>query len=239
MNLSDFYLVVALGFVSSLHCVQMCGPIVLTYSVSLNADSSRRPLLGAHLAYSAGRTLTYSLLGAAAGLLGGSIGFLGHLAGIENVAMIIAGAAMLLTGVAMLGFGFGPQFLSKFALPKKIVQPVGNLISSRSIHSKFGLGLLLGLLPCGLVYAALMKAVGTASPAAGALTLFGFGLGTSAALIVLGLSSSLITKKLARWGTTVAAVTILALGSMLLMKAMRPAHSMPQGPGHTHHHMEQ
>jgi len=49
MTPSDFYLALVFGFVSSLHCVQMCGPIVLTYSVAANADAGRRSLLGFHL----------------------------------------------------------------------------------------------------------------------------------------------------------------------------------------------
>jgi len=71
MTPSDFYLILALGFVSSLHCVQMCGPVVLTYSVAANSSGPRRRLLSLHLAYNMGRTLTYMLLGAVAGL-GGS-----------------------------------------------------------------------------------------------------------------------------------------------------------------------
>ena len=84
MTPSDFYLVLAFGFVSSLHCMQMCGPIVLTYSVAVNTGAARRSLLGLHLAYNSGRTLTYMLLGAIAGLAGGTMGFVGRLAGVEN-----------------------------------------------------------------------------------------------------------------------------------------------------------
>jgi sulfite exporter TauE/SafE len=49
MTPSDFSLVLLLGFVSSLHCAQMCGPIVLTYSVAANTNGARRSLLGLHL----------------------------------------------------------------------------------------------------------------------------------------------------------------------------------------------
>ena len=103
MNPSDFYLVLVFGFVSSLHCVQMCGPIVLTYSVAANSNAGRRSMLGLHLAYNAGRTLTYMLLGAAAGLIGGSMRFIGKLAGMEGTAAIVAGILMLFTGLVLLG----------------------------------------------------------------------------------------------------------------------------------------
>src|SRR6201994_2777332 len=103
MTPSDFYLVLVLGFASSLHCVQMCGPVVLTYSVAANSGVARKPLLGLHLAYNAGRALTYMLLGALAGLAGSAMGWVGRLAGLENVAAVVAGTAMILTGIAMFG----------------------------------------------------------------------------------------------------------------------------------------
>ena len=55
MSPADFYLVLAFGFVSSLHCVQMCGPLVLTYSVASESEAGKAFLLGLHLAYNAGR----------------------------------------------------------------------------------------------------------------------------------------------------------------------------------------
>ena len=66
----ELWVMFTLGLVSSLHCVQMCGPIVLSYSVALDrvkscAGASPDLLLSGHLAYNAGRILTYSALGAA------------------------------------------------------------------------------------------------------------------------------------------------------------------------------
>jgi uncharacterized protein len=216
MSANDFYLTMVLGFVSSLHCVQMCGPVVLTYSVAANSAGERRPMLELHLAYNAGRTLTYMLLGATAGLAGGAMGWVGHLAGFENTAAIIAGAAMVVTGIAMLGFGL--RKWRGFAMPARLLRPAGKLISSSSASSKFALGLIMGFLPCGLVYAALMKAVAVGTLAGGALTLLGFGAGTSGALIVVGLGSSAATRKIARWGTAISAVTVLAMGVILIVR---------------------
>lgn len=218
MTPSDFYLILVVGFVSSLHCVQMCGPVVLTYSVAANTGSGHRSLLGLHLAYNAGRTITYSLLGAVAGLAGGAMGWVGRLAGIENVAAIIAGVAMVLTAIAMLGYGLKINGWGGFALPGRLLRPAGKLISDPSPSAKFLLGVLMGFLPCGLIYAALMKAIGTATPASGALTMLGFGMGTSVALVVVGLGSSAATRKIARWGTTISAITVLVMGALLIAR---------------------
>src|ERR1039457_3343634 len=92
-------LVFVLGLVGSLHCVQMCGPIVLAFSLPLEG----RDALRAHLGYNAGRILTYAFLGALAGAVGGGIGMLGRLACLASGARIFAGAAMIAAGILMAG----------------------------------------------------------------------------------------------------------------------------------------
>jgi len=230
MNAGDISLVLTFGLVSSLHCVQMCGPIVLSYSVAAHSASARRSFLGLHLAYNAGRSVSYMLLGAIAGMAGGAMGWVGKLAGIENVAAIVAGAAMVLTGIAMFGFVPGLDGWRGFAIPARLLRPAGKLIASPMPRAKFALGLMMGFLPCGLVYAALMKAIGTASPAEGALTMIAFALGTSVALVAVGVGSSAATQKVARWGTSVSAVTILVMGLMLIGRGAFAGPVM-------HHHM--
>jgi hypothetical protein len=231
MTPADFSLVLTFGFVSSLHCVQMCGPIVLTYSVAADTGEARRSLLGLHLAYNAGRTATYMLFGAVAGLAGGAMGWVGKLAGIENTAALVAGIVMVLTGLALFGFAPGLKGWHGFAMPGWLLHPAGKLLSSTAVKAKFTLGLLMGFLPCGLVYGALMKAIGEATPLGGALTMLAFGLGTSVALVAVGLGSSAATRKVARWGTTISAVTVLVMGVILIGRSVL-AGEMSHSPMH-------
>src|SRR5260370_23091340 len=88
-------LVFILGLGSSLHCVQMCGPIVLAFSLPL----SRPEALRAQVHYNAGRILTYAALGALAGALGGGIGLLGRMAGLASRAPVLAGSAMIVARI--------------------------------------------------------------------------------------------------------------------------------------------
>ena len=234
MTPGDFSLTLAFGFMCSLHCVGMCGPIVLTYSVAANTSQGRQPLIGLHLAYNAGRMVTYTALGAAAGLAGGAMGWVGRFAGIENIASIVAGCAMLLTGIALLGFVPGIKAWSGFSMPGRLLRPVGKLISSTAPGAKFTLGLMMGFLPCGMIYAALMKAIGEATLLGGAMAMFTFSIGTSVALFAVGLGSSAATRKLARWGTAISAVMVLVMGTLLIL---RGAGAGPINHNHLHHMM--
>ncbi len=239
----EFGVMFTLGLVSSLHCVQMCGPIVLSYSVALESlrnrapeASSVSPLLYNHLAYNAGRILTYSALGAVAGVAGGTLGLLGRLAGFSHVLAIVSGGLMIVVGISMLGIV--PASLlgaSLFRIPSLFLRRVGRLLSAPGSGNRFLLGLTLGLLPCGLIYAALLKAMATGSALAGAATMLAFGLGTAGALLALGMFSSAIRMRLNRWGSQLAAVGVTMMGILLVWRGTLPGTLMMGGHMHGHH----
>jgi len=217
MTPREFSLVLSLGLARGLHCLGMCGPIVLAYGLPL--PKGRR--LRAHLSYHAGRILTYVLLGALAGAAGGALGLLGRMAGLATGARIFAGAAMILAGLLMAGW-FPSNGLARIGGGSWFSRTAGRLLRSGS--NKFFLGLALGFLPCGLVYAALLKALETAGALAGALTMLAFGLGTAAALGAMGLISSLAGPWLGRWSNRLAPGFIVLAGAILLWRGL-------MGPG--------
>lgn len=223
MSIWEFYVIFALGLVSSLHCVSMCGPIVLSYSLPLGSRKFSQQL-SAHLFYNAGRILTYMILGAIAGILGNTVGFLGNLAGFENVAAIVAGALMLVAGVIMLDLipSKKLQKINPLLYTSRFLKPLGSRISSTSIGSKFSLGLMLGFMPCGLIYAALFKAMATGTMLAGSLTMMAFGLGTAASLLGIGIFSSAFSLKIAKYGNRLAAISVLLLGLFLVTRGVMP-----------------
>jgi sulfite exporter TauE/SafE len=215
MSFVEFSLVFAFGLAASLHCVQMCGPIVISYSVSLKRD-----MMLAHLSYNAGRVMTYSALGALAGAAGSGIGMLGKMAGLASAARLLAGVAMVITGILMLR-----------VLPRKVLvqverrgamalfsKSIGRLLVSSRALGKFGLGLMLGFLPCGLIYGALLKAVETARPLAGAFTMAAFGMGTAVALLAMGMASSFAGLRMGAWGNRLAGASILTAGAILVWR---------------------
>ncbi len=228
MSAVECGLMLGLGLLSSLHCAQMCGPIVVTYSLASIQGTSGSPRrwtsLFGHLAYNGGRILTYSLLGAIAGLAGQSMTWMGRLAGLSHTASLVAGAAMIVGGIAMLGWL--PKLASlgqaSASVTSRFLRPLRELLTSPKISRRFALGLALGLLPCGLIYAALMKSLSAGNALAGSLDMFAFGLGTATSLLAIGIASTLFRFRAARWGSQIAAVSVILMGAVLLWRASMP-----------------
>lgn len=239
----EFGAMFVLGLVSSLHCLQMCGPIVLSYSVAVeslgkkSSGASTLPaLLQNHLAYNAGRILTYTALGAIAGMAGGAMGALSHLVGLNHTLAIVTGGFMVLVGISMFGVIPAGRWGSRlFLIPASFLKRLGRLLSAEGAGKRFVLGLTLGFLPCGLIYAALLKAMATGSALAGAATMFAFGLGTAGALLALGIFSSAIRVRLNRWGSQLAAAGVTMMGIVLIWRGTLPGMLIMGGHVHGHH----
>ena len=157
-----------LGFLGSLHCVGMCGPLALAVPAYSGA-----PRWVAIAVYHLGRLTTYSVLGA---LLGG-VGFAFSWAGGQQILSVILGAVILLTL-------FLPRVLHQL-VPFSATQRLGGLkrqlqqqLKRRGALAGYLVGALNGLLPCGLVYMALSGAMATYKPILGAGFMASFGLGT-------------------------------------------------------------
>ena len=196
------------------HCIGMCGPFVLG-QVMVDAQTAQpgrygewRRLSGAALVpYQLGRFTTYTLLGALAGgataIFTASAGF-GWLAG---VLLLVASALMAgqALGYALTGAPFAIG-LSRLASP---------LVRSRAPWARYALGLVLGFLPCGLLYGAVAAAAGTASPVTGALAMSAFAVGTVPALVGVGWLGTIVRRRLQnvrRW----VAVPLLLVNAVLM-----------------------
>lgn len=169
------------------HCVPMCGPFVMMQLPPDRGGPLLRRLAGAALIrYQAGRLITYIALGALAGKTGdliagdGSLRWpLAALFGLAALAFLARAAAPLIplsSGVGLL--------LSRIVIPLAARQPEG-----------FRLGLLLGLLPCGFLYAALAAAAATGSAVTGAAAMAAFGAGTVPGLVMVGLVGRTIIRR--------------------------------------------
>jgi sulfite exporter TauE/SafE len=177
--------------------------------------------------------VTYAALGAVAGALGGGIASVGRLAGIEKTGSILAGACMIIAALALSGWMARPATVQIGASPSLVSRAAGRLLRVGSGSNKLLLGLVMGLLPCGMVYAALLKAVEAGAPLDGALSMLAFGAGTSGALLAIGFFSSAITARFGRHATALACASMLLLGGFLLYRGFRA--SAPAGQTCSYH----
>jgi len=189
---SPFLLLFASGLLGGFgHCLGMCGPIVSAVSLSRPDPRSLRP----HLFYHLGRILTYSLLGGAAGLAGSLVTVTIPIRPVQKAVLAATGFAIILMGLSLSGL-FGSRFRGESGegLPAPFSRLLRFVTGGAGPGAFLPLGLLLGLLPCGLVYTALLTAAGVAMESAlpataflrGFLAMALFGLGTAPSLLLLG-----------------------------------------------------
>jgi uncharacterized protein len=207
------------GFAGSLvHCVGMCGPFVLG---QVMADLDRGPatygewqrLAGAALApYHLGRLTTYAGLGAVAGAataLFASTSAFGWLSG----GLLVVAACLMI--VQALGLAFG----ANSPLAGVLLRLAAPLSRARGNAARYGLGVVLGFLPCGLLYGALAAAGGTGSAIDGALAMAAFAVGTMPALIATGWGGMLARRRLRERGRWIAMPLLIGNAALMLMLA--------------------
>lgn len=183
-----FYTALMIGLFGSTHCIGMCGGIVgaLNGGLSLSTHSPGH-IIGRHLTYNSGRIISYVSAGAIAGLAGSQLSVF-SLDTIIPVGRLIGGFFMIAIGFYLAGWWHAVSKIEKLGLFLwKRIEPLGrHLLPANTPLRVFGLGLVWGWLPCGLVYATLALSLMSADAGQGALIMFGFGLGTLPALLAMG-----------------------------------------------------
>jgi len=205
--------IITIAFLGSFgHCIGMCGGIIIAYSsTKIDDEWSKTKQSLAHILYSSGRILTYTMLGFIFGFLGG-VAMFNNLA--NGILLIVAGIFMILAGLSLSGkIKFLTLLEHSFSSDSWYTKLFRELLQTKSLFSFFVLGMLNGLLPCGLVYFFAVTAASTASPFYGALVMFIFGLSTTPALFSLGFFVGLYKNgKLRNMMIRVAAVAVVIFG---------------------------
>lgn len=241
--LLDLLLLTTLGFFGSFgHCVGMCGPLTATFSLSVpsqqqngitSATSSNKwHQLQFHTLLNLGRLCSYTLTGAFIGALGSVLIASGHLAGIDSD---LRRWLAILTGLMLIWFGLAkvqPQLLPKL--------PIFHPLKTNNLHNRLSavmvnlsmqnkwwtpalLGLVWGLMPCGFMYAAQIKAAETSNIWLGGASMFAFGLGTLPSMLGVGMLTSFLSTdkrsqlfQMAGWVSIFAGmITIMRNGDMV------------------------
>ena len=206
----EFTTAFVLGLVGSLHCAGMCGPLALALPP---AGKTATGHAAGRLAYNGGRIVTYCALGLLFGLLGQTL----LLAGVQRWLSIALGVALLVGLFASRKLALWRPMAS---LVERVKARMSFLLRRRSLAALFGLGLLNGLLPCGLVYVAAAGATATGSLVRGAIYMAAFGFGTIPMMLALSLSGRLIPFSLRLRLLKIVPVAVFLLASLLILRGM-------------------
>lgn len=174
------------GLFGGLHCIVMCGPLVMALPLSENAWWFN---LTQRLFYQFGRILTYSVFGFLAGFIG--TGF--NILGLQQTLSLTTGLFLIIIAL----FHFSGKKTNRFtSFQIRMVAPIASLMGKWLSKPYGGLfaGTLHGLLPCGMVYMAIAASLNAGSPVAGGKFMFFFGLGTTPLLLLASVTPILFRK---------------------------------------------
>ena len=203
-----------MGLLGSFHCAGMCGPIAVAIPLNNRTIFSR---ITGSLLYNLGRTLTYVVMGLIFGLLGQGL----KLGGFQQWVSVIMGVIMVTSVI------FPSLYKNRFDFEKtafsfvgKIKIGLGLLFRKKTYGSLFAIGLLNGLLPCGLVYMAIAGAIATTNAYSGALFMMLFGLGTIPMLFAFNMLGNALSGALKQRMNKVIPYMIVVVGLLFILRGL-------------------
>lgn len=202
------------GLISSLHCIGMCGPIAMMLPVDHN-NPTRKALQV--MTYHIGRLTAYALLGLAFGMLGNGL----YLAGLQQQVSIGVGIMMIVIALVP------ERIFAKYNFSKPVYKLISNIKSSlgkqfkkKSFDALFSIGFLNGLLPCGLVYAALFGAIAMQNVVLGMSYMVLYGLGTVPMMSLIVYTSGLLSMPMRNKLQKGIPVVMVCLGVLFIIRGM-------------------
>ena len=222
----DPWIALSLGLLGSLHCAGMCGPIALALPLGRKSISGK--VIGVIL-YSLGRIITYALLGLVFGLFGKGLA----LAGAQQWVSIGTGAVLVLSIL------LPNHLLQRFSVTAPIARFTSQLkgqmlrfMDADRPQTLFGFGMLNGLLPCGLVYLAVMGSLASGTALNGAIFMALFGLGTAPMLMSIALAGQLLSQSIRMRFRKAVPVFVVLIGLLFIVRGLGlgiPYLSPPKG----------
>lgn len=221
------------GLLGGVHCAGMCGgivsalgmmkqkPIQRALNIPVKVEGGPAPVSAASSAFTAvaaynlGRITTYTLLGMLAGGVGSIAWLMQSILPIQQTAFFLGNLLVMLMGLYVMGFkriGTLAESWGKHLWQR--IRPVATarLTGAGFLNSVLA-GSLWGLVPCGMVYAALSAALVSGGWYQGGLLMLAFGLGTLPNLMLLGLSGQWLGRvSRNRWVRLLAGGLIVLLG---------------------------
>lgn len=208
----EYWAALSIGLLGSLHCVGMCGPIA--FALPLNRSTSFSIFSGNGV-YQLGRLVTYFLIGIVFGLFGRGL----YLAGLQqflsiSIGIIMIGSVFLTTSKLNLHFSSFNLWLGS------LKGEMGKRFGTRSHFNLFIIGILNGLLPCGLVYMAVIGSIGMATPIEGGVFMLAFGIGTLPLMLFIGVYGGKLQQRFMLPFKKAIPVVLLLIGVLFVVRGL-------------------
>ncbi|WP_252226488.1 sulfite exporter TauE/SafE family protein [Clostridium sp. ZBS2] len=208
LNNASYVVLFIVGMLTSIHCVGMCGGIMLTQSLSknsiVNEKQNKFKILMPSILYNAGRVTSYTIIGGIVGALGSVLSLsLNVKAGLQ----IFAGLFMVIMGLNMTGFSLFRKFNIKL--------PWSSCNIKNKSKLSFLVGMLNGLMPCGPLQTMQLYALGTGSAITGAISMFLFSLGTVPLMLAFGAISGFLSKGYTKQLLKFSGILVVILGLIM------------------------
>lgn len=206
----------ATGFLGSGHCLGMCGGMVA--ALSLLGGQKSGPLF--HLLYNGGRLLTYTLIGLAVGWLGALFAYTEALHGFARYLLLVSDLLVIFIGLGTTGLlgQLGSGWLGEGKSVALLTAGVRRIGRWPAALAAFPLGMLMGFIPCGFLYAMVLTAAQGTGPLRGGLTMLAFGLGTAPALLLFGRAAAWLSTATRRRLLQIAGVLVVLMGLLNLYR---------------------
>jgi sulfite exporter TauE/SafE len=233
------------GVLGSGHCAAMCGPLVLLASPRAAGlgmhPACRARRVGGHAAlYHIGRASVYVGLGALAGLVGGALTHLGF----GRALALVAGGALVVQAVAATGGVTSRLGANRVGTTvSRVMGRAGAWMRTHPVLGPVLFGALNGLLPCGLLYAALTAAGGFGTLGQSMLFMAAFAAGTTPLLAVIAMAGGSLRSRMPHVARRAIPAAFAIVGLLLIARGVRPPHGNHGGPAggsapaipHVHH----
>jgi len=208
-----YSLVFSTAFLGSGHCIGMCGPLVAAFSLR---EPGWKRIFFFHALYNGGRLTTYTIIGICAGWIGSLLNTDHNFSLFSQAVLLLGDSTVILLGLKTSGLWSRFPALS-LRVPAITPHITGMISGIRSLPlgraAAFPIGMTMGFLPCGFLYAIALAAAGRGSAIQGGAIMFAFGLGTIPALFLFGSSvqilSTTMRRELLRW----AGVLVVCIGA--------------------------
>jgi sulfite exporter TauE/SafE len=220
---AGYFLALTTGFLGGFgHCIGMCGPLVASSSlraIAVEDSHNARARVMDQALYNSGRITTYGIVGAVMGFAASFVNVASKLVGIQNGVMVGAGVVMVIMGLGILGITAGTGWIERHN--SLVLTEARKMLKLSSRWKYYPLGLVLGLMPCGLSYTAFIAAAGTGSPLGGMLTMLYFGAGTVPALAIFSVAVAYLGSRMRFWMQKAGGVAVMIMGLYYILKGIR------------------